>query len=141
MPIDIKHLGAYPARVEPITFLWQTVQVPVDKSSGRAVRIILPGELQSQRFLDLLDRKAPVDDDLNVADRFEQRQLFVIFVLNLTHDLFEDVLDGNQPGGATVFVGHDGNVDAVTTQLPEEIVETPGDEQDSAVNVFREPTK
>ena len=49
--------------------------------------------------------------------------LLVVFVLDLADDLFQDVLDGDQPGGAAVLVGDDRDVDAISTQLPEEIVQ------------------
>ncbi len=110
-------------RVESVALLGHAVEVPVDESGGRAVGIVVAGECESQRLLDLLDREATVDDDLAVADLLEQRHLLVVFVLNLADDLFQDVLDGDQPGGAAVLIGDDRDVDAISTQLPEEIVE------------------
>ena len=124
MAFDVEHLGADAVRVEVIALLRQTIEVPVDKSGRRAVGVVFPGECHAQRFLDLLDREATIDDDLAFANRLEEGQLLVVFVLNLAHDLFQDVFDSDQPGGTTVFIGHDRDVDAIATQLPEEIVET-----------------
>ena len=95
----------------------------MDESSRRAVRIILTGQRDPQRPLDLLDREPTVDDDFAVADLLEKHSLLIVFVLDLTHDLFQDVLDRDQSRGAAVLIGHDGDVDAIATQLAEEIVE------------------
>ena len=117
MALDVENLGADPVRVEVVALLRHPVEMPVDKSGGRAVGIVLPGERDPQRALDLLDREATVDDDLAVADLLEKRSLLVVFVLDLADDLFQDVLDGDQPGGATVLIGDDRDVDAISTQL------------------------
>src|SRR5215203_2571742 len=99
MALDVKNFGADPVRVEVVALLRHAVEMPVDKSGSRAVGIVLPSEQNPQRALDLLNWEATVDDDLAVADLLEKRGLLVILVVDLADD-----------------------VDAISTQLPEQIV-------------------
>ncbi len=82
-----------------------------------------PVRLRPERFFDGLDRQAAVDDDLALVDVLEEDRLFVVLVVDLANDLFQDVLDGDHPGGAAVLVGDDGDVDAVAAQLGQQIVQ------------------
>ncbi len=43
--------------------------------------------------------------------------LDVVFVTDLADDLFEQILDRHQPGGAAVLVDDDGALDAVALEL------------------------
>ena len=64
MAVDVEHLGSDPVRVEVVALLRHAIEVPMDESGGRAVAVVVPGERESERFLDLLDREAAIDDDL-----------------------------------------------------------------------------
>ena len=48
----------------------------------------------------------------------------VVLVVDLAHDLFEHILDGDQSGHATVLVHHDRHVDPPGLHLLEQFVES-----------------
>ena len=68
-------------------------------------------------------RQAAVRQDFAFADSFEERFFGVVFVLNLADDLFEDVLDRDDPGRAPVFVDDDREMHAATLQFVQQIVD------------------
>ena len=52
--------------------------------------------------------------------------LGVELVLDLSHDLFDDVFEGHEARGAAVLVEDDGDVDLLAAQLPEELLHALG---------------
>ena len=49
MALDVEHFSADAVRVEVVALLRHAIEVPVDKSGRRAVRIVLPGQCKPQR--------------------------------------------------------------------------------------------
>ena len=50
----------------------------------------------------------------------------VVLVVDLAHDLLDDVLDGDDADGAAVLVDHDGQLQARLLHLAQEIVDALG---------------
>ena len=55
-----------------------------------------------------------------------ERLLLVVLVLDLAHDLLEEVLDRDQARRAAVLVEHDGQVDLASLELVQEVVDGHG---------------
>ena len=60
-----------------------------------------------------------------IGQALDQRRLGVVFVLNLTDDLLEDVLDRHETRRAAVFIYDDRDVDAPGLQLAQEFRAAP----------------
>ncbi len=56
-------------------------------------------------------------------DAGQQRRGTVVFVVDLPHDLLEDVLEGDDPGAATVLVDDDRKLIAALAEIDEQLVE------------------
>lgn len=54
----------------------------------------------------LKERKRPVQSPLAIAQHLDARFFLVELILNLTHQFFEDVLQGHHAGGTAVFIHH-----------------------------------
>ena len=53
----------------------------------------------------------------------QQRRGIVVLVVDLPHDLLEDVLEGDDPGAATVLVDDDRELIAALAEIDEQLVE------------------
>jgi hypothetical protein len=75
--------------------------------------------------VEVLDRRQRFDEEVIVADATNELVLLGIgFILDLTDDLLEHVLDRHQARNATVLVDHDRHVVAVLAELAQQYVET-----------------
>ena len=65
-------------------------------------------------------------NDIFIVTAFADRLLFldIRFVLDLTHDFLEHVLDGDQACNTAVLVNHDRHVVAVLTELPQKHIQS-----------------
>src|SRR4051812_4429231 len=67
-------------------------------------------QLHREDLAEILDRQSRCPPPLVLAEPLHGGALDVVLVGDLPHDLLEDVLDGDEAGGATVLVDHDGHV-------------------------------
>src|SRR5918994_2726693 len=122
MPLDGEDLDADPFGGEDVALHRQALHVLVDEpAEGSEVIVLL--ETKLQRVPDILDRQAAVRQQDVRGDKLEERALRVVLILDLADDLFEDVLDRDQPGRAAVLVGDDGDVDVLPLELCEHVAQ------------------
>ena len=79
--------------------------------------------LQVPELEQVVDRGAAVDAGPVLAQLLDQRLLDVVLVLDLAHDLLEQVLDRDQARRAAVLVEHDRDVDLAPLELVEQVVD------------------
>src|SRR5215211_5015991 len=92
--------------------------VPADGVEG--VRI--HRELDS-RVLEVADRHVAAHVPVAVGQAPQRGRTRVGLILDLTHDLLQDVLDGHDPDGPPVLVGDDAERGALTLELGQQVVE------------------
>src|ERR1051325_5239762 len=63
------------------------------------------------------------DPGRTVGEPLHRRLFVVVLVGDLADDLFQDVLDRDQPGGTAVLVDHDGHVATLRLHLAEQLVD------------------
>src|SRR5207244_215471 len=92
------------------------------------------GELDAEPLGDVVHQREAVEDE-TLRRLHDARWLAVELVLDLAHDLLDDVLEGDQAGGAPVLVHHDRHVRAALLEVPLQRVERAalGDEEDLAL--------
>src|SRR5690606_32331375 len=71
---------------------------------------LLGRQLHVKQLAQILDRQAGGDPDRAVLQPLDRWDLHVVLVGDLADDLLQDVLDGDQAGGAAVLVLHDREV-------------------------------
>src|SRR2546425_6509108 len=93
------------------------------------------GELDAEPLGDVVHQREAVEDE-TLRRLHDVRWLAVELVLDLAHDLLDDVLEGDQAGGAPVLVHHDRHVRATLLEVPLQRVERAalGDEEDLALD-------
>src|SRR5207244_191104 len=93
------------------------------------------GELDAEPLGDVVHQREAVEDE-TLRRLHDARWLAVELVLDLAHDLLDDVLEGDQAGGAPVLVHHDRHVRAALLEVPLQRVERAalGDEEDLALD-------
>ena len=79
------------------------------------------GQLDLEQFVDLVDRGAAGHPEAAVGEALDLGGLDVVLVDDLPHDLLEEVLQGDEAGGAAVLVDDDRHVELVLLHLPEEL--------------------
>ena len=80
------------------------------------MKVILPAPRIMVLALYVLQCTVPVAHDVRFG--FVEVKL----VLYVADDLFEDILDGDQPGDTAVLIDHDGDVIAVAAKILEQHV-------------------
>src|SRR5688500_9296228 len=80
-------------------------------------------DLASRQLVEVVGVESAVHAQRAIRQLHAERRLAVVLVLDLTHDLFEDILDRHDPGGATILVDDHRHVHAIALKLPEEIVD------------------
>ena len=63
----------------------------------------------------------PLNDEHAVALVDDRLGLDVVLVADLADDLLDQVLERDQPGGAAVLVDHDGHLEPVALELPQQL--------------------
>ena len=84
------------------------------------------GQLDVEQLAEVLDRQPGGDPDRAVVELLDRRALDVVLVGDLADDLLEDVLDGDQAGGAAVLVDDDRDVGAGRLHLAQQVVDRLG---------------
>src|SRR5262245_39032745 len=81
-------------------------------------------DLYPQTLADLVDVDLPVEDEPAIALVDNRLGLDVVFITNLADDLFEHVLDRDEPGGAAVLIHHDGDLGLLALKLLQQLGHT-----------------
>ncbi len=92
---------SWPSRGTPPTRL---------NSSPPIVSHSVAGSVDVEQLVDLVDAEAGVDPVVAVGQRLDVGLLAVVLVGDLPDDLLQQVLQGDQAGGAAVLVDHDHHV-------------------------------
>jgi hypothetical protein len=81
------------------------------------VRFVSDGE----ELVHLVDRGAAGHPHATVGQALDLGRLDVVLVDDLPHDLFEEILQGDEAGGAAVLVDDHRHVELVLLHLPEQL--------------------
>ena len=98
--------------------------VVVDEPADRVeLLLVVAFEPRIEMLEEVIHVGAPVDPRGSLAEGHDHRLLLVVLVLDLAHDLLDEVLDGDEAGRAAVLVEDDGDMDAPPLQAVEEVVD------------------
>ena len=115
---------AQAVHLDRVTDLGDAADVVVDEAAD-GVELLLV--VAVQRGVEVLQQVVhvgpPVDPRLVLAEGHDHGLLLVVLVLDLAHDLLDEVLDGDEAGRAAVLVEDDGDVDATSLQAVQEVVD------------------
>ena len=88
----------------------QTIQMFDDKSTQGI--IILGIQFRIQMIIYVIQMHGTFDDIFPVGNLLDKLVLLlIVFVMDLTHDLLQDILQCDQSGHITVFIQYNGNVE------------------------------
>ena len=75
-------------------------------------------KLDVEQFIDLIDGQPPVHPVRALIDGLDLGLLAVVFVGDLSDQLLQKILDGDQSGHRSVLVQDDGDVDPPRLHVP-----------------------
>ena len=99
---------------------------------------LVVGQDAADLLLEKPDGCAAVDVDRTVDTTCDRRRLrHVVLVLDFTHDLLDEILDGEEPVGAAELVDHQRHVRARAAHIEQHVEHRQGrrDENDAAKNI------
>jgi hypothetical protein len=100
-----------PVDVDRVARRGHAADAVVHEAADRVVLIlVLELEVEVEQLQDLVDVGPAVDARLVVGQPDDHRLLDVVLILDLAHDLLDDVLHRGEAVGAAVFVDHEGKV-------------------------------
>ena len=84
--------------------------VVVENKTCQGLIIVFFGDTQIIFFVQIIDFQSAGEDVFPVAELFFHPFGGVVFIFYLAEDLFKDILDGDDPRGATELINHQGDV-------------------------------
>src|SRR5689334_6721152 len=106
--LDLEHLDVETIDVEALADVRHASQVreqvPADSFESLAF------DCHAESIHDLVDAHLSTEDERAVGLLDDRFALDVVLVANLADDLLEQILDGDEPGGAAVLVHDDGHL-------------------------------
>ena len=78
---------------------------------------LLALDLNAEALFELFDIQPSVDQHAAVGLLMNPVLFEIVFILDITDNLFDQVLDGHQPGRPAVFIDNDGDMDAGFAEL------------------------
>src|SRR4051794_20438308 len=83
--------------------------------------VVALGELGVEQLVELVDGHAGIDPHVAAGKGLDRRLLHVVLVDDLAHQLLDEILEGDQAGGAAVLVDHDGHVALLLLHLRQQL--------------------
>src|SRR5438876_5223742 len=118
--VDGRHGEAEALHVDRVPDLRDAAQTAEDHPADGVVRLV--GEIEAEPLARVGQRHEAVDEE-GAALLAEERTLAVELVLDLADELLDDVLEGDESGGAADLVDHDREGHALAAELGERAVE------------------
>ena len=120
MAIDGEDCEADVVGLDDVTHGRDATEVVENAAADGVVVVVV--DVDAEKVVELLDADTAVEQGLVVADADDGVLDAVVLVLDFADDFFEQVLDGDEAGGAAVLVDDDGHVDALLAHVGEEVV-------------------
>src|SRR6266568_4003405 len=118
--VDRGHDEAKALDVDGVADLRDAAEAAEDHPADRVVWLV--GEIEPQPLARVGQRHQAVDEE-GAAFLAEERTLAVELVLDLADELLDDVLEGDEAGGAAELVDHDRELHPLAAELGERAVE------------------
>src|SRR3990167_2281006 len=118
--VDLEHGEAVAAHLQFLADGRDTVHRREDEA-GDGLEVAL-WQLPVEGFVQLVDPDAPGDAVASVRETLHHGRSAVVLVLDLAHDLLDDVLHGDDSDRAPVLVHHDRELHPSLLHLTQEIV-------------------
>src|SRR3954463_9363320 len=114
-PFGIEHFDAQIVDVETLADGRQPPEVRQQEPADRFETFAL--DLDVEPLRDLVDVDLAAEDVAAVAFVDDRLRLLVVLVADFADDLFEQIFDGHEPGGAAVFVDDNRTLRLVALKL------------------------